>query len=80
MRPWDPERVRTHTIYAPNDRPEAAVLVDGTWYPGEVRSWMIDDEGSWWASCSWSKGAGQNYLDTVPAERVRQVGEPPVTG
>jgi len=77
---WHPDEVRTHTIYAPNDRPEAEVLVDGVWYSAEVRSWMIDDAGDWWASCSWSKGPGDNYLDTVPAARVRQAGGPDVTG
>lgn len=68
--------MRTHTIYAPNDRPEAEVRIDGTWYPGEVRSWMVEDDGGWWASCSWTKGPGDNYLDTVHSGRVRQTDAP----
>ena len=54
------------------------MLVDGTWYPAEVRAWYRDpDDGSWWASCGWSKGPGDNYLDTLPADRVRQAGPAP---
>ena len=31
-----------HT-YPIDQRPDVEVLVDGTWYPGELRQWIEDD-------------------------------------
>lgn len=58
------------TVYRPDQRPDVEVLVDDTWYPGELRAWQQRDDG-WWANVNWSTGPGLTYLDTVPADRVR---------
>jgi len=59
--------------YPPADRPEVKVLVDGVWYPGELRMWTQAIEGSWFANVTWSRVSGKPWLDTVPANHVRPV-------
>lgn len=63
--------MKTRTVYRPEDRPEAEVEVDGTWYYGEVRMWSVDDDGTWHAQVKWSAPDG-NRIDTFPQDRVRQ--------
>lgn len=59
-------------VYPPADRPDVEVEVDGTWYPGELRGWW-DRDGGRLMNVSWRSGPGTTFLDTVPAERVREV-------
>lgn len=54
-------------------RPDCEVLVDGTWCPGELRAWFPSEDGTWRANRSGSEGPAGRYVDTVPADRVRQV-------
>lgn len=68
--------VKVHTVYRPHERPDAEVLVDGTWYDAEVRMWSRDDAGGWHAQCTWHKGPGETRIDTFPAGHVRAAGEP----
>lgn len=58
-------------VYEPADRPDVEVLIDGTWYPGELRAWYPQPDGTWHGDVMWSAGPAQNRLDTVPAERIR---------
>jgi len=46
-------------------------MVDGAWYPGELRMWTHHEDGSWSVNVQWSSAAGENRLDTFPAENVR---------
>jgi hypothetical protein len=62
--------VRTYT---PGERPDVEVLVDGQWWPGELRQWSQDEEGNWWANVTWRREPGHTHIDTVPAEQVRPV-------
>ena len=59
-------------IYPPADRPLIEVLIDGQWWPGELRAWFSNDDGTWRANVGYSTGPGENRLATVPAEAVRQ--------
>lgn len=56
--------------YRPDERPEVEVLVDGVWFPGELRMWFQHEDGSWRENVMWSRVPGENRLDNVPAERV----------
>ena len=60
-----------HTVYRPAGRPEAEVLVDGAWYYAEVRMWTHDRDGSWSAQVTWSRSAGENFIDTFRSDDVR---------
>jgi hypothetical protein len=57
-------------IYLPQERPDVEVLVDGAWYPGELR-------GTWRRRCrrqytvSFRRTPGLSRLDTVTGDRVR---------
>jgi hypothetical protein len=62
-------------VYPPADRPEVEVLVDGTWYPGELRMWTQGEDGSWSANVMWSRASGENRLDTFPSDNVRPLAE-----
>jgi hypothetical protein len=66
---------REPRLYYGHDRPLIEVLVDGGWWPGELRAWLPNDDGTWFANVGYSRGPGQNYLATVPAECVRKVDE-----
>src|SRR3954452_7164210 len=63
---------RIMKVYKPHERPEVEVLVDGTWYRGELR-------GTWRrggvdvCNVSWRERPGMIRLDTVAAERVRLI-------
>jgi len=41
-------------IYDPAERPLIEVLIDGTWYPGELRAWLPNDDGTWRANVGYS--------------------------
>ena len=65
---------RESRIFSGHDRPLIEVCIDGLWYPGELRAWLPDREGDGWrANVGYSTGPGENYIATVPAERVRPV-------
>lgn len=66
---------REPRIYSGHDRPFVEVLVDGIWYPGELRAWLPNDDGGWRANVGYTVKPGWNYIATVPAERVRLVEE-----
>lgn len=58
-------------VYRPDERPDIEVEVDGTWHPGELRGWW-DRDGRRLVNVSWRPQAGITYIDTVPADRVRE--------
>lgn len=60
-----------HHVYTGWDRKDVEVLVDGTWYRGELRSWDRDTAGQWSGMVTWSAGPAQNYLERFPADRIR---------
>lgn len=60
-------------VYAPADRPDVEVLVDGTWHPGELRGWW-DRDGVRLMNVSWREAVGMTRIDTVPDDRVRPAG------
>ena len=68
-----PDRERHKAPSTPAERPEVEGLVDGVWYPGELRMWTKARDGSWSANVMWSRVSGENRLDTVPADHVRPV-------
>jgi hypothetical protein len=59
-------------VYDPHERPDVEVLVDGTWHPGELRGWW-DRDGERLVNVSWRAAVGTTYIDTVRADRVREV-------
>lgn len=69
------QRVRSQTmeqppVPAPGDRPDVEVLVDGTWWPGELRAWERRDDG-WWGNVQWRTKPGETRIDTLPEHRIR---------
>jgi hypothetical protein len=60
-------------VYRPADRPDVEVLVDGTWYAGELRAWFPLPDGTWEGNVQYSLGPAQNYLDQFPQDRIRPV-------
>ena len=60
-------------IYKPHQRPDVELLVDGTWYPGELR-------GAWRrggldvCNVSWRERPGLTRIDIVVAERAGPAG------
>lgn len=59
-------------LYRPDERPDVEVLVDGTWWPGELHAWWPHEDGSWEATCSWRTGPAQQFRGRVPyPARVR---------
>jgi len=66
-----------HIVYKPHERPDVEVLVDGVWFPGELRMWTQRDDGTWSADVRWSEGTGaSSRLDTFPADQIRPVLSP----
>ncbi|SDR76444.1 hypothetical protein SAMN04488570_0307 [Nocardioides scoriae] len=53
-------------VYDPADRSEIQVLIEGTWYEGDLHAWQARGDEQW-ASVSYSRDH-QNYVDTVPAD------------
>ncbi|HEY6933040.1 MAG TPA: hypothetical protein VI452_06540 [Marmoricola sp.] len=51
------------------------MLIDGTWYPGELRAWLPNDDGTWRANVGYNTGPGETRLATVDANEVRLAGE-----
>lgn len=61
-----------HHVYRGLDRKLVEVLVDGTWWPGELRSWdQAADDGSWSGMAEWTTEPGSTFLGRVPAARLR---------
>lgn len=58
------------------DRKIVEVLVDGVWYPGQLRSWDQADDGSWSGIVQWSAGPAENRLDRFTEARIRLSLEP----
>lgn len=63
-------RRMTTIVFAPDERPDIEVCIDGAWCPGELRMWQQREDGSWWANVNWSRD-GQRYVDTLPADDIR---------
>jgi hypothetical protein len=63
-----------HT-YPIDQRPDVEVLVDGAWYPGELRQW-IDTDGHRTCDVAWRRVLTETRIDMFPAERVRQTSTP----
>lgn len=57
-------------VYSPLERPDVEVLVDGTWWPGEVRMATELDDGTWTHNVQYRTDAGQ-FVETVPDDRIR---------
>jgi hypothetical protein len=51
---------------------DVEVLVDGTWWPGNLEHWRRRDD-RWEGWIRWSTGPGENRVDWFPAERIRRV-------
>jgi hypothetical protein len=63
---------RESRVYAPHERPDIEVLVDGVWHRGELRAWQPDPDGEGWrANVQYRPEKGVTYIDTVAEERVR---------
>lgn len=60
-----------HFVYRGLDRKLVEVLVDDTWWPGELRSWDQAEDGSWSGMAEWTVEAGSTFLGRVPATRLR---------
>lgn len=58
-------------LYAPDERPDVEVLVDGQWCPGEVRMATELDDGSWSHNVQYRTDAGQ-FVATFPGDQVRK--------
>lgn len=56
-----------------HDIPVVEVCVDGVWYPGDLRAWRQHDDSSWTAQVSWTRAAGETFMDVFAAEDVREV-------
>jgi hypothetical protein len=61
-------------VYRAADRPAVEVLIDDTWYPGELRMWSPRPDGTWEGNVMHSTGPAENRLDTFPQDRICQVG------
>ena len=56
-------------------REDCEVLVDDAWWPGELRAWRRNAEGTWEGCVTWTRpenGMAANRLDWFPADRLRQ--------
>jgi hypothetical protein len=58
-------------VYPVTERPDAEVLVDGHWWPAELRMRTQRADG-WHYNASWHRD-GMTYLGTFPAASVRLV-------
>ena len=47
------------------------MLVDGAWHYGELRMWTHERDGRWSAQVTWSRAAGEHFIDTFEADDVR---------
>lgn len=63
-----------HIAYTGLERKLVEVLVDGTWYPGELRSWDQAEDNSWSGMAEWTVAPGSTYLGRVLAGRLRSAG------
>ena len=57
-------------IYLPLERPDVEVLVDGAWYPGELRG-VWRRRGRRHYTVSFRRTPGLARLETVTGDRVR---------
>ena len=57
--------------YRPDERPDVEVLIDGHWCKSELRQWSVDAEKRWSAQVNWRRQAGETFIDTFPAARIR---------
>lgn len=62
-----------HFVYHGLDRKDVEVLVDGAWWPGELRSWDQADDGSWSGMVEWTVEPGSTYLGRKLATQIRAV-------
>ena len=60
-----------HIVNGGWDRPLVDVLHEGTWHPGELRSWDQADDGSWSGMAEWTVAPGSTYLGRVPSIHLR---------
>ena len=65
---------RQTVVYKYADRPLAEVLVDGTWWPAEIRMWVQHNDGTWTADVGYSMAPAENRFGTFPADRLRAPG------
>lgn len=63
-------RRMTTIVFAPGDRPDVEVRVDGVWCPGELRMWQ-QRGGDWWAQVNYRSEPGTNRITTVHERDVR---------
>ena len=63
--------------FSPEERPKVEVLVENTWYAGELRAWSRPrPAGGWWANVSYRVGQGKELVATVRSYRVRKADPP----
>lgn len=60
----------TQRIYPPAKWPDVEVLVDGAWYPGELRAWTSTPDG-WVAQVQWRRAVAENRLSNFHEDQVR---------
>ena len=63
-------QLRVRRVYAPDERPDVLVEVDGEWHRGVLRKWSQDPTGAWWGSVAWGRSPGRRFLDTVHSDRI----------
>ena len=62
-----------HQVYAPAERPDVEVLVDGVWCVGELRMWSHREDGSWVGDVQWRPtNEPTRMLGTFPASEIRR--------
>ncbi len=63
---------QTRSVTYVDERPGklVQVLVDGTWYDGELEAWRRTD-GRWRGYVRWSVGVGMRHLGWVDQEQLR---------
>ncbi|WP_426243654.1 hypothetical protein [Nocardioides sp. LHG3406-4] len=67
--------MKQRIVYQGWERPLIAVLIDRTWYPGELRMWTQHDDDTWTADVSYTDEHHMNHLTSVASDQVRPVEE-----
>jgi hypothetical protein len=58
--------------YPEGEEPDVEVELDGIWHPGKLHGWTDDGEQRL-MDVAWRTDLGTDFLDTVPAQRVRGI-------
>ena len=58
-------------VYRASERPDVEVLVDGYWYPGELRAWFPTADG-WEGNVQYALTVSEDCLGTFPSDHIRE--------